>query len=275
VKMNNLKRLSYSPFLASIVRRLGLRDVARSMYAGFYGLPRTLTYSIDGLEGSFLARTPWELRCIEGTWFSERDMLQGVISSLKPGDAFLDAGSNLGMFTVFAAKAVGAAGTVLAFEPELTAYQRLLEHVYLNRLSNVRSFKKALSSSMGSSRLLLGPPDGVSQGSRVSASADGRFEPIELAAYDSLRVSELLPVPNVVKMDIEGHEFSALRGMKDCISNADCRAIFCEVHPPILPEGVTVEEILTLLRSAGFSGISAQKREEQLHIAGIKDFQRS
>src|SRR5690606_2486426 len=39
-------------------------------------------------------------------------------AALAPGDAVLDAGANIGYFTLLAARAVGVTGRVYAFEPE-------------------------------------------------------------------------------------------------------------------------------------------------------------
>jgi hypothetical protein len=45
------------------------------------------------------------------------EMVWSVLSNVDGGDTFLDVGSNLGLFTIFAAKFVGPEGAVFAFEP--------------------------------------------------------------------------------------------------------------------------------------------------------------
>jgi FkbM family methyltransferase len=195
-----------------------------------------LKFSLCGIEVSLLAGTPLELRCIEATWFSEQEMLSAVLSKLKSGDVFLDVGSNLGMITVFAARAVGSRGMVFAFEPETTAHTRLLENIRLNNLDNVKVFTEGLSCSRGNRNLLLGDEDGVSQSSRISE-ADGRSKIIETVDYDWLVDSQL----------------------------------FCEVHPADLPKGVTVEQVLELIGSLGFKDIVAKDRAAQLQVFAGKE----
>ena len=268
--LEEIKRLSYSPVLASCVRKLRLRNFMRRAYARLCGVPRVLKFSLCGIEVSLLARTPLELRCIEATWFSEQEMLSAVLSKLKSGDVFLDVGSNLGMITVFAARAVGSRGMVFAFEPETTAHTRLLENIRLNNLDNVKVFTKGLSCSRGNRNLLLGDEDGVSQSSRISE-ADGRSKIIETVDYDWLVDSQQFPIPSVVKMDIEGHEFSALQGMRRALSKPSCVALFCEVHPADLPKGVTVEQVLELIGSLGFKDIVAKDRAAQLQVFAGKE----
>src|SRR4029079_6403356 len=51
---------------------------------------------------------------------------------LRPGDAFIDAGANVGIYTLFAAQLVGPSGSVIAFEPDPGAADRLRENVDRN-----------------------------------------------------------------------------------------------------------------------------------------------
>jgi FkbM family methyltransferase len=47
----------------------------------------------------------------------EKAVVDAVITALKPGDVFLDVGAHLGYFSAVAARRVGPAGRVIAFEP--------------------------------------------------------------------------------------------------------------------------------------------------------------
>jgi FkbM family methyltransferase len=234
------------------------------IYAKVQRNPGVVRFSLHGVEAVFSARTPVELRCVEGTWFTETEMLSGVLSGLQAGDAFLDVGSNLGVFTVFAAKVVGPEGKVVAFEPETTAQSRLIENIRLNNLQNVTALKLALSDTRATGRLILGDAGGVSQSAHL-ADDTGPSEVVETADYDWLVANKSLPIPRVVKMDIEGHEFKALRGMSATLSNPACAALFCEIHPLSLPKDVSPEQVVELIRSFGFERVQTKKRSGQLH----------
>src|SRR4029077_983824 len=121
--------------------------------------------------------------------------------------------------------AVGPKGAVVAFEPEITAYSRLAENVRLNRLQNVIPFKVALSDERAKKSLALGDPEAVSQSAHL-AEEEGPSEIVDSADYDWLAEKHSLPIPRVVKMDIEGHEFAALHGMRATLSNPLCVALF-------------------------------------------------
>jgi FkbM family methyltransferase len=201
-------------------------------------------------------------------------MLERAISSLKPGDVFLDVGGNLGMFTIFAAKAVGPAGRVIAFEPESVAFSRLKSNIELNGLQNVTALRLALSNFCGRKNLILGESDAVSQSAHIGDPGP-QSELIETVTYDGLTESRALPIPQVVKMDIEGHEMSALRGMAASLSNPSCRALFCELHPQLWTAETTASEITSLATSFGFDLLDVEERASQLHLAGLKRRQHS
>ena len=119
-------------------------------------------------------------------------------------------------------------------------------------------------------KLILGDADAVSQSAHL-ADDSGPSEVVETAEYDWLVANQFLPVPRVVKMDIEGHEFAALKGMSVTLSNPSCAALFCEVHPLALPKGVAAEQVIQLIRSFGFDSIRTWKRSWQLHLVATRE----
>ena len=264
-----IKRLAYVPWIASSVRRLRLRRFAQHSYFVLRGRPEVVRLSLDGIEASFTARTPHELRCVESTWFSEGQMLSRALSSLQAGDVFVDVGGNLGMFAIFAAKIVGPTGRVIAFEPETVAFGRLQANIELNQLRNVTALQLALSNSCGRSTLILGEPDAVSQSAHIG-DRSGKSEVIETVTYDGLAQARALPIPQVVKMDVEGHEMAALQGMASTLSDPSCRALFCELHPQFWTAGVNQEEVDAVVRSFGFDFLDVEGRSSQLHLAATK-----
>lgn len=79
-----------------------------------------------------------------GSW--EPEETRWVKSILRHGDIAVDAGANLGWYTVVMARSVGSAGRVFAFEPEPTNFDLLSRNVELNGLFDRCSiFQLALS----------------------------------------------------------------------------------------------------------------------------------
>jgi FkbM family methyltransferase len=265
-----IRRISYSPRVCAWIGRLGLRGFMRKVYVLVWGGSGVRKLRLNNVEATFSAQTAAELRCVEGAWFSEREILDAMQERLNAGDTFLDVGSNLGIFTIFAAKAVGPQGIVIACEPETNAHRRLQKNIEINQLHNVKLVKLALSDKRSIKKLSLGESDAASQSAHLS-DADGPSESVQTADYDSLVADEGLPIPRVVKMDIEGHEYLALQGLRGTLSNPSCVGLFCEVHPSALPGGISTGDILKLIKSFGFESIFTTKRGEQFQVTAMKD----
>src|SRR5262249_41087030 len=133
---------------------------------------------------------------------------------LRPGDTFLDIGANIGYFTLLASRRVGKAGLVFAFEPVPQTRENLLRNVRLNCATNVVVREEAVADSTGEDSFFLGPPDhsGISS-LRSLLNASGVLK------IRKTRLDDLLPPGtrvDLIKIDIEGAEYHALRGMREC-----------------------------------------------------------
>ena len=90
-------------------------------------------------------------------------------------------------------------------------------------------------------------------GSSLIERADAKAHRVETTSVDALLagrdVSSLL-----VKLNIEGAEHLAVRGMRETLVRVDSVAILIEVNPPLLAAGGTdVDAMLDALRSQGFA----------------------
>ena len=72
-------------------------------------------------------------------WGHDLGDLRFLWKNLEPGIVFLDIGAHHGVYSIVAAKKLGANGTVVAFEPSSREYRRLRLHLRLNRLRSVRA----------------------------------------------------------------------------------------------------------------------------------------
>ncbi len=64
---------------------------------------------------------------------------QLLLKRLKPGQTFVDIGANIGYYTLLAARQVGPAGRVYAFEPDEENFKLLQKNTEINGYSNVTS----------------------------------------------------------------------------------------------------------------------------------------
>jgi FkbM family methyltransferase len=165
----------------------------------------------------------------------------------------VDAGANEGLYTLFAARRVGPSGRVLAVEPSLRELGRLRANVRLNRLDNVRVVPQALADREDKARLLL------AEAAHAGQNTLGAFIYAGVAAADEVmvdrvRLDDLLAAQghdriDVIKLDIEGAEFAALRGAEETV--ARCRpALLFELSDDALQrQGASAAALLDFLRS--------------------------
>ena len=94
---------------------------------------------------------------------------------------------------------------------------------------------------------------------------------VEIAQGDELVATEKLPTPRAVKIDVEGYEHAVIQGLRRTLSEPACEMICCEIHPSMLPAGITPEAVLNLVDSLGFKRIQQFPRwDKTFHIVARK-----
>ena len=156
-----------------------------------------------------------------------------LLSNIKEGDV-VDAGANIGLFSILASFKVKDKGKVIAIEPNNLKILR--QNVELNKLNNVIVIPKALYDKPGKMVSIKG--EGV--GAYVSEDGEGL---VETTTIDKI-VEETGLKPRILKMDIEGSEGKALIGGINTLKHLELIEI--EVHDEENME--KVEEILSGFR---------------------------
>lgn len=148
---------------------------------------------------------------------------------LEPGMTVLDVGANVGQYTLIASTAVGPTGQVHSFEPVPATFARLLEHVELDRLTNVRLNRAALWSKDEPLNLGLALESADNAGSYSVGSAEVEETAVSALGIrlETYALAEKIERLDLIKMDIEGAELFALHGG---------RSLLDRFHPVILLE---------------------------------------
>lgn len=274
-KLPVLKRLTYRP---ELVAAAGLLRASRLLKRLYWQLTSPadgiFRAKVAGVEARFHVRTPGEWRRMEGTYGNgtEEMFLRVLIGFLRPGDVFYDVGSNIGEYAVFASKIVGEAGMVVGFEPEAASFGRVAAHIQLNNLRNVRAFRLALSDAPGTMPLQVkGFLNRQSRLMRAGERGTGGGMTVEVTTGDSIREFEGLPIPNAVKIDVEGHEYQVLTGLRKTLAHPLCSLLCCEVHPRSLPPAIQTTDVVDAIKSLGFSRIESISRGTELHLTCRKE----
>jgi FkbM family methyltransferase len=127
------------------------------------------------------------------------------------GATIIDVGANIGVHTVESAGLVGPAGCVLSIEPAPSNVQALKRNVALNQLTNVTVIEVAVGDSVHTATLSLAR--GGNQGMFTLAPMESEISyDVEVRRIDDLLEERSITSVDLIKMDIEGSEFRALRG---------------------------------------------------------------
>jgi FkbM family methyltransferase len=176
----------------------------------------------------------------------EEEYFAVLASFKKPNSVFLDIGANLGVFSLRLAPMMRS-GTVHAFEPNPKIRQLLERSVHLNGISNLVTIH-GFGLSDQNKTLTFNVPDGhAGGGSVVSDTATVPTIKIDVRTLDSA-------LPNfrfdIAKIDVEGHELHALRGMQDTlVRSPDAVLIFEKLGTD---SGIEAD-LLALFTSHGFN----------------------
>lgn len=149
---------------------------------------------------------------------------------LSRGHCFIDVGANIGLMTVYAARAVGGEGTVLAFEPDPDTFSILQSNVGLNELDNVISAPVALGKSAASLPLYR-MAHNRGRSSLVAPDAEGtRNARAQVQPLDSFLAEHGVPTPRMVKIDVEGWELDVLQGAEGLLGGPDAPILCVEYN---------------------------------------------
>lgn len=153
----------------------------------------------------------------EKAQFYELDLLEKIQEYLVPGDLVIDAGANIGNHSVYFAKVCGC--KVFAFEPINANFVKLKKNIYINRITDlVECFNLALGANEGRGNFIL--PSSSNLGSyRVIDVRSDHNGNIPVSSLDLVDLNLKNQKIKLIKLDIEGMEYDAIKGALQIIDN--------------------------------------------------------
>ncbi len=149
----------------------------------------------------------------------EPEVQEFLAAVLQPGQVYYDVGANVGFFAMIAARLMGPTGRVVCFEPLPANASQIAYNAKLNGFSNVAVRAEALGGSNRSEVFQTSAEPTWGMLSTVGKSpvqASGQIA-VDVRTLDSLCAAHDLPLPDVIKMDIEGAEAEALQGAAETL----------------------------------------------------------
>ena len=171
---------------------------------------------------------------------------------IEMGNIVVDVGANIGLHTLNMARIVGNTGQVFAFEPDPSNFEILKKNVKINNYKNIILEQKAVGDKHGRTTLYQSDHPGKHRIFPQTEQAKSEIQ-VELTNLDNYFDSDMIDKINFIKIDVEGLEFSVLKGMKNILKNSKKIKILFEFMPENTMEaGFTPIELLNYLTSNDF-----------------------
>jgi FkbM family methyltransferase len=162
---------------------------------------------------------------INGGYYEE-DNLDILLSFVRDDTVFLDVGANLGFFSLLIGRRVHPVGQVHAVEPNPALMKLLRASVYLNGLGSFDGSAGLIVSH----RIAAGDRDAHAVFAAPDQHLGGATEIDERSGYEGQtfsseirRLDDILGPDfacDLVKIDVEGHELDAMRGMREILQRS-------------------------------------------------------
>jgi len=184
-----------------------------------------------------------------------------IEARLGPGGVFVDIGSSEGDFALIAARIVGRAGRVLAFEPDPGNVGIIRDNVAMNGFTWVAVHPVALSDRDGEARLFRSAVSGWHSLIGGLEHRDENVITVPVARLDSFDLERI----DMIKIDVEGAEMAVLEGARDSIARHR-PVILLDTHPSL---GADVARLQELADALGYDVFDSDRHRSRPRPAGI------
>lgn len=187
------------------------------------------------------------------------------INSFHPNSTFLDIGTNVGCYSIYAAK---KNHKVISVEPDPSNFAVFLRNIYLNSLQlNIIPILAALS---GSRSLINFNLNSLSFGGALHSASDSSVSHYNFMCFTTT-VDDLIYEggyrPNYLKIDVDGLESVILSNSKKLLNSKNLKSVLVE-----LEKGSDEEvDVISQLSEAGFK-LASKKHGKQFDNGPYKNF---
>ena len=178
----------------------------------------------------------------------EYEDMSFLLHYLQKDNLFYDIGANVGVYTVLASQVKGS--KTVAIEPLPLTYEKLLDNININRLTNVIS--KNIGLSFEQSKLYFTTNKDTMNS--VALESDDETQEVMVDTMDNL--SHEYGIPNAIKIDVEGYESNVLNGAKNVLRDDGLEVIILELNGSGQKFGFSDDDIHNDLLEIGFSPYS-------------------
>lgn len=137
----------------------------------------------------------------------EKEKQKAISKLVKPGMICYDIGAHVGFYSLLFSKLIGNNGYIYAFEPLLRNVELLKKHLKINTIKNVKIITALVSEKLGYTKF-------DNSNDSFTGKISNKGIKIKTISIDEEINNKNISPPNIVKIDVEGHELFVLNGMK-------------------------------------------------------------
>lgn len=200
--------------------------------------------------GNFLYKTSFPLyKKMYSVFKNKQDAFEIELlkKHIKKGDTVLDIGANIGFYATILSDIVGEKGKIHCFEPDATNFSHLQKTI--SSYKNIAINNKAVGSKTGKLKIYTSKELNVDHRTYKPEEYDKEIE------IDAVSIDDYLKGANVdfIKMDIQGFEMEAMKGMKETLKNNPNVKMISEFWPYGLKKaGSSLRDYFILLKELNF-----------------------
>ena len=168
---------------------------------------------------------------------------------IRPGSTVMDIGANIGYFSAVMSRRVGPQGKVWSFEPVPATFKQLSLCKMFNHLDQMMPINVALGDENASAKIHF---DASMMGSASIHAHMSETQPlsadIQIRRLDDLWEAGEVTEPDLIKIDVEGHEYAAFDGARKLLTKARPQIVFEFNRPAAEAAHWDLAKLVALLR---------------------------
>lgn len=197
---------------------------------------------------------------------------------LKPGDTFIDVGANVGYFSFVAIQIVGKGGQAHAFEPVKEYFDKLELFFKINKDYKIFVNKMALGEKNQNLDIFIKGGSDIGNNTffpELLGSNNPNKESVQVIRLDEYIKQKNVKNIKLIKIDVEGFEFAALKGLSgyfsECSKNNSFPVIVCEVVPEAYAKfGARVEDLFSFMAGYNYYPYDVLSTKRKVKIEELK-----
>jgi FkbM family methyltransferase len=194
----------------------------------------------------------------------EPETVKWIEEFIKPGDVFYDIGANVGAYSLVCYAHTKGQSQIYSFEPSVTTFSGLIQNIMINGysdkivalpfiLSDGTMIKKFYYSSFSPGAASHAIDVKNAQSDEMKSLSSGKNSRKLYNYLVSYRLDDLLsgfnlPLPNHMKIDVDGHELEVLKGCENLLGSELLKTILIEIDKNC----ASSPEIIALLEEKKF-----------------------